>query len=93
VIELASGEYGQDNVDKMVKGSENGRSLTWFVPPDSLRDSKTKGMDIQVLLFDAANTTGRNLSFISCLLTTQLYHDYYRILACDAMYFINLFMV
>ena len=72
MIELASGEYDQDNIDKMVTGSENGRILTWFVPPDSLRDSKTTGMDIQVLLFDAANTIGRNLSFIRCLLTTQL---------------------
>jgi hypothetical protein len=93
VIELASGEYGQDNVDKMVKGSENGRSLTWFIPPDSLRDSKTKGMDIQALVFDVANTIRRHVSFISCLLTTQLYHDYYRTLACDAMYFIDLFTV
>lgn len=41
VIELASGEYGQEKIDKMVTGSENGRSLTWFVPPDSFRDSKT----------------------------------------------------
>lgn len=42
VIELASGEYGQDNVDRMVRGSNNGLSLTWFVPPDSIRDSETK---------------------------------------------------
>jgi len=41
VIELASGEYDQDKIDKMVTGSENGRSLTWFVPPDLIRDSKT----------------------------------------------------
>jgi hypothetical protein len=72
VIELASGEYEQDNIDKMVMGSENGRILKWFVPPDSLRDSKTTGMDIQVLLFDATSTIGRKVSFISCLLTTQL---------------------
>lgn len=72
MIELASGEYGQDSIDKMVTGSENGRSLTWFVPPDSLLDSKTTGMVIQVLLFDAANTIGRKVSLISCLLTAQL---------------------
>jgi len=72
VIELASGEYEQDNIDKMVTGSENGRSLTWFVPPDSHRDSKTTGMDTQILLFDATNRIGRKVSFISCLLTTQL---------------------
>jgi hypothetical protein len=61
VIELASGEYGQDNIEKMVTGSENGRSLTWFVPPDSLGDSKKTGMDIQVFIFDATNTIGRNV--------------------------------
>ena len=72
MIELASGEYEQEKIDKMVKGSENGRSLQWFVPPDSHQDSKTTGMDIQVLLFDVANTIGRKVSFISCLLTTQL---------------------
>jgi hypothetical protein len=61
VIELASGEYGQDNIDKMVTGCDNGRSLSWFVPLDSQGDSKTTGMDIQVLIFDAINTNGRNV--------------------------------
>jgi hypothetical protein len=64
VIELASGEYGQENVDKMVRGSKNGLSLTWFEPPDSFRDSKTPGMDIRFFIFDATNTTGSSASLI-----------------------------
>jgi hypothetical protein len=57
VIELASGEYGQDNVDRMVRGSNNGLSLTWFVPPDSIRDSETTGTDIQDAISEATKTT------------------------------------
>lgn len=30
VIELASGEYGDDKIDLMVKATENGKSLTYF---------------------------------------------------------------
>jgi hypothetical protein len=45
VIELACGEYGQEKVDKMVEGTDNGRCLSWFVP-DGVKDSKTKGTNI-----------------------------------------------
>ncbi|PSN47140.1 hypothetical protein C0J52_17450 [Blattella germanica] len=40
VIELACGEYGQEKIDKMVTGTDNGRCLTWFRPPGGA-DSKT----------------------------------------------------
>jgi len=61
VIELASGEYEQDNIDKMVTGSENGRSLTWFVPPDSHRDSKTT-VEPMVRLTDPVPSTLKSSS-------------------------------
>jgi len=30
VIELASGEYGEDKIDILVAGTENGKSTSWF---------------------------------------------------------------
>ncbi|KAK7788384.1 hypothetical protein R5R35_006557 [Gryllus longicercus] len=42
VIELACGDYGDDEIDKMVQGSENGRNLQWFKDPEKLAYHKPK---------------------------------------------------
>ncbi|EZA54901.1 hypothetical protein DMN91_009473 [Ooceraea biroi] len=41
IIELACGEYGEDKVDILKNGSQNGRNLQWFDNPEALRDAKT----------------------------------------------------
>ena len=41
VIELACGEYGEDKIEALVQGTENGRSLKWFDNPNALLDAKT----------------------------------------------------
>lgn len=66
VIELACGEYGQDKVDKMVRGSDNGLCLKWFMLPDSVQDSKTAGMDTQVLLSNVTIHLMRTLTVTHC---------------------------
>ncbi|XP_058790529.1 ATP-binding cassette sub-family G member 4-like [Phymastichus coffea] len=41
VIELACGEYGEDKIDALVQGTENGKSLKWFDNPDVLLDPRS----------------------------------------------------
>ncbi|XP_077271586.1 ATP-binding cassette sub-family G member 4 [Temnothorax americanus] len=41
IIELACGEYGDDKIDSLIMGSQNGRSLQWFDNPEALRDAKS----------------------------------------------------
>ncbi|PNF38654.1 ATP-binding cassette sub-family G member 1 [Cryptotermes secundus] len=41
VIELACGEYGQEKIDRMVEGTDNGRSETWFQLPEEVKDIRT----------------------------------------------------
>lgn len=56
VIELACGEYGQANVDMMVKATQNGNSLAYFDRPDLLPSLETlrekNGLDEQDVLKD-----------------------------------------
>lgn len=40
VIELACGEYGEDKIETLVQGTQNGRSLKWFDNPSALLDAK-----------------------------------------------------
>jgi hypothetical protein len=47
VIELACGEYGEEKVDTMVEGTDNGRSDTWFQLPEGIKDSRTTGTNTQ----------------------------------------------
>ncbi|XP_011499597.1 PREDICTED: ATP-binding cassette sub-family G member 1 [Ceratosolen solmsi marchali] len=41
VIELACGEYGEDKIETLVQGTQNGRSLKWFNNPSALLDAKS----------------------------------------------------
>ncbi|KAL6263485.1 hypothetical protein P5V15_006276 [Pogonomyrmex californicus] len=41
IIELACGEYGEDKIEILIKGSQNGRNLQWFDNPEALRDAKS----------------------------------------------------
>lgn len=41
VIELACGEYGNDKIDTLIMGSQNGRNLQWFDNPEALKDAKS----------------------------------------------------
>ncbi|KAL0103636.1 hypothetical protein PUN28_017727 [Cardiocondyla obscurior] len=41
MIELACGEYGDDKIDTLIMGSQNGRNLQWFDNPETLKDAKT----------------------------------------------------
>ncbi|KAJ8688399.1 hypothetical protein QAD02_024194 [Eretmocerus hayati] len=41
VIELACGEYGEDKIEALIQGSQNGRSDKWFDNPNALLDAKT----------------------------------------------------
>lgn len=43
MIELACGEYGEDKINLLIAGSENGGSLKWFGDPDDLSDAKSLG--------------------------------------------------
>lgn len=36
MIELACGDHGEEKIDVMVEGTENGRSLQWFSDPGTL---------------------------------------------------------
>lgn len=40
VIELACGEYGEDKIEPLVAGTENGRSLQWFDKSLNLLDQR-----------------------------------------------------
>lgn len=40
VIELACGEYGEEQLKTLIIGSENGRKEQWFENPQSLKDAK-----------------------------------------------------
>ena len=40
VIELACGEYGNDKIETLVQGTQNGRSHKWFDNPAALLDAK-----------------------------------------------------
>lgn len=40
VIELACGEYGDDKIDTLIMGSQNGQNLQWFDNPQALKDAK-----------------------------------------------------
>ncbi|XP_014205193.1 ATP-binding cassette sub-family G member 4 isoform X2 [Copidosoma floridanum] len=41
VIELACGEYGEDKIEPLVQGSQNGKNLKWFDNPSALLDTKS----------------------------------------------------
>lgn len=41
VIELACGEYGDDKIDILKNGTQNGTNLQWFDNSEALRDAKT----------------------------------------------------
>lgn len=41
VIELACGEHGTDKIDRMVKGTENGKTLQWMKHHASLPSART----------------------------------------------------
>lgn len=41
IIELACGEYGDDKIDTLIMGSQNGRNLQWFGNSEILKDAKT----------------------------------------------------
>lgn len=41
VIELACGEYGDDKIDMLIRGSQNGRNLQWFDNSETLKDAKS----------------------------------------------------
>ncbi|KAK2585908.1 hypothetical protein KPH14_010492 [Odynerus spinipes] len=40
VIELACGEYGEDKLETLINGAQNGRILRWFDNPQTLKDAK-----------------------------------------------------
>lgn len=41
VIELACGEYGEDKLDMLINGSQNGSNLQWFENSAHLMDAKS----------------------------------------------------
>lgn len=41
VIELACGEYGEDKISTLIKGSQNGRNLQWFENSVDLMDARS----------------------------------------------------
>ncbi|XP_046834845.1 ATP-binding cassette sub-family G member 4 [Vespa crabro] len=40
VIELACGEYGEEQLKRLINGSDNGRLVQWFENPQTLKDAK-----------------------------------------------------
>ncbi|KAL0103639.1 hypothetical protein PUN28_017727 [Cardiocondyla obscurior] len=48
MIELACGEYGDDKIDTLIMGSQNGRNLQWFDNPETLKDAKTLRIPLQM---------------------------------------------
>ncbi|KAF7379976.1 hypothetical protein HZH68_016924 [Vespula germanica] len=40
VIELACGEYGEEQLKTLINGSDNGRKVQWFENPQALKDAK-----------------------------------------------------
>jgi hypothetical protein len=47
---LACGEYGEDKIETLVQGTQNGRSLKWFDNPSALLDAKSlRGLYTHVL--------------------------------------------
>lgn len=43
VIELASGEYGEDKIEALVSGCDNGKNFKWFENPALTSGSKRGG--------------------------------------------------
>lgn len=41
VIELACGEYGEDKISMLIKGSQNGNNLQWFENSGDLMDARS----------------------------------------------------
>ncbi|XP_066601801.1 ATP-binding cassette sub-family G member 4-like isoform X2 [Prorops nasuta] len=41
VIELACGEYGEDKIQLLVNGAQNGKNVQWFENPNVLMDART----------------------------------------------------
>ncbi|XP_012063408.1 PREDICTED: ATP-binding cassette sub-family G member 4 [Atta cephalotes] len=41
IIELACGEYGNEKINTLIMGSQNGRNLQWFDNPETLKDAKS----------------------------------------------------
>lgn len=49
MIELACGEYGEEQLKTLINGSDNGRKVQWFENPQALKDAKAlRGMIIFV---------------------------------------------
>lgn len=43
VIELACGEYGEDKISTLIKGSQNGSNLQWFENSDLMDARSLRG--------------------------------------------------
>ena len=50
VIELACGEYGEDKIETLVAGTQNGKSLQWF---DNLLESNALRGTLAFKIFDS----------------------------------------
>nr|CAD7601466.1 unnamed protein product [Timema genevievae] len=46
VIELACGEYGEEQIDRMTEGTGNGRNLQWFENGSALASSRSSNKPI-----------------------------------------------
>ncbi|XP_047001466.1 ATP-binding cassette subfamily G member 4 [Schistocerca americana] len=66
VIELACGDYGEDKIDRLVEGTENGRTLQWFAEPEALayqkppRRSRSKSLGFQKVSRNLQETSQLN---------------------------------
>lgn len=48
IIELACGEYGEDKVNMLINGSQNGKNLQWFENPEALMDANSlRGIEMK----------------------------------------------
>lgn len=62
VIELSSGEYGEDKIETLVLGCENGKSLKWFQDTDSFKGIYTQvhGLDTKRCVIYRVFCIGKN---------------------------------
>lgn len=63
IIELACGEYGEDKINMLIKGSQNGRNLQWFENSADLMDAKSlRAARPMINRFNDNNLHATNLS-------------------------------
>lgn len=84
IIELACGEYGDDKIDTLIMGSQNGRNLQWFDNPAALRDAKSLRAAHPLKVMDNSSLHATNLAhqikillrrgYIMCKRDTTLTH-------------------